>query len=122
MGAAASQRGDRAIRQQISLEVADRLNSGARFMVGVVHPSAAMFADAPVTPSVAVAACPASRIDYESSLQRRRRVGPAAKHQCEVCFGSLGVRLDRGCTWSNCFNVWLDACGTCKSAIAQDNR
>jgi hypothetical protein len=122
MGAAASQRGDRAIRQQISLEVKDRMNSGARFMVAVVHPTAAMFADAPVAVQVSVDPRPEPRIVYESSLQRKRRIGPAAKRQCEVCLVSLGVRLDRGCTWSNLFQVWLDACGTCKSAIVQDNR
>jgi hypothetical protein len=122
MGAAASQRGDRAIRQQISLEVAERLSSGAQFIVGVVHPVAAMFADAPVVPQIPAAVCAKPHIVYESSLQRMRRIGPAGKHQCEVCFGSLGVRLDRGCTWSNRFQFWLDACGTCKSAIVQDNR
>jgi hypothetical protein len=122
MGAAASQRGGKAIRQQISMDVQDRLNSGARFMVGVVHPTAAMFADIPVAKTPSVPTFSEPTITHESSIQRARRIGPASKHQCEVCFGSLGVRLDRGCTWSNRFKVWLDACGTCKSAIIRDNR
>lgn len=49
-----------------------------------------------------------------------RRV--ASRHECEMCFAKLGVRLERGCVWSNRAFKWIDACDVCKNIIQRENQ
>lgn len=46
----------------------------------------------------------------------------ANEFQCECCGHNLGVRIDRGCTWSYRFMSWFSACRVCADYIHQDNR
>lgn len=67
----------------------------------------------------------AIRESIDREIRERSVVRPArkaARYECERCFGKLGVRLDRGCVWSNRLSKWVNACNVCKSMIRDENR
>jgi hypothetical protein len=45
----------------------------------------------------------------------------AGPHECQRCFGPLGVRLDRTCTWNEELRIWVDACWSCAREIARES-
>ena len=65
----------------------------------------------------------AIREQFDQEIRERREViqRVATRHQCERCFGKLGVRLDRGCTWSNRLSKWINACMDCRRKILNEN-
>lgn len=120
MGHAAYMRGSKAISIRIDGETKELRARGARFMVAVQHPKLI-----PVPVVVTVVRTPAAPLPipvWVPILDRCMRVGPANRHQCEVCHGSLGVRLDRGCRWSDRLRVWIDVCSVCSDHVRMDNR
>jgi hypothetical protein len=60
-------------------------------------------------------------IDRELREQQVITRPVANRHHCERCGGKLGVRLDRGCTWSNRLVAWVNACRECKLDILREN-
>jgi hypothetical protein len=67
----------------------------------------------------------AIREAIDREIRERRVVKPArvaARGECEWCFGSLGIRLDRGCAWRVKTSKWVDACDSCKRIILRENR
>ena len=57
------------------------------------------------------------REDIDREIMARRILKPdrkAEQGECERCFGPLGVRLDRGCTWNKIKSKWMDVCFSCK--------
>jgi hypothetical protein len=120
MGHAAYMRGSKALRGRIDSDIQEARARGVMFMVAVEHPK---FLPSPVVVPVVATSAPSlpARV-WVPILDRCMRVGPANRHQCEVCHKPTGVQLNRGFHWSDRLRVWINTCLVCSDYVRMDNQ